>query len=1116
MALQFIIGGSGAGKSYAAMKQLIKQSVEQPQGHYILLVPEQFTMQTQKDIVAMHPHHGTLNIDILSFERLAYRVFEELGTDVLEILDDTGKNLILRRVLKQVQPQLSIFAGKVNYQGFLEEIKSVLSEFGQYGIDQAQLALMEDRTSTRPLLHAKLQDIHTIYNCFVETIASHYVTSEAVLSVLARQVSQSRIVKNSVIYIDGFTGFTPIQYQLLEQLLVYAKDMALTVIMTKSAYEQMPQEGELFAMGRGVLERMTALAGNNQIPVKAYAWIAHKENRFRDSAELGLLEQNLFSFDREKQAAPKQQVFAYGAANPKEEADYVAAKIYELVQTGYRYRDIAVITADLEGYYRIVKDSFQAQNVPSFIDYKKNITGNPCVELILSAFTVAEQDFSYEAVFRYLKTGFTNVPKEDIDLLENYVLAMNIRGNRRYQKQWEKPSKTMKEDCLPAVNRARELVMEGLLPFSEVVRKKNVSVRKKIQAVYKLLTDLEVEKQLTEYAEIFLQTGQMERNREYVQIWKTIVDLLDKVVRLFGDTYASAQELREILESGFAEIKVAVIPPGLDEVTVGDMTRTRLKDVKVLFFIGVNDGMIPPPAVPGGVLSNMDRIYLKEQSFELAPTVREQAAIDRLYLYLALTKASNTLYLTYSTASMDGKEIRPSSLLFQIEQALGRRLSLEQWDANQTFHNIRKMKAYVAEEIGAYGTKVLSPRWQEAFTYLKGHEEYQQYINAMIAGACYEGGQNALNQAVAGKLFPEKQLRSITRLEQFASCAYCHFMQYGLALVPREIHQVEATDIGTLFHNALEYISREMEQGTYGWRTLTDEERKQLVNAAVEQTLEEFDNTAIDSSARNQYMKNRLLRVTDRTVWALSQQIKQGEFEPAYYEFQTEKGRVDRIDLYETNDAVYVKIIDYKSGLKQFRLLDAYYGLQMQLVWYLADTIEALKKQYPGKEVRPGAIFYYHIQDPYVDLDAQDYLKQFAMSGLVNSRVEVIESLDTQLAQKRTSSVIPVSYTKANAPDSRSKIATEEQFADLEAYVKNEAQQMHAQIRGGMIAKNPYKRSNQSPCDYCDYKNVCGFDTRLPGFTYRQLPNMKQEVLWENFKKGAFENGMDEKPEEGN
>jgi ATP-dependent helicase/nuclease subunit B len=386
----------------------------------------------------------------------------------------------------------------------------------------------------------------------------------------------------------------------------------------------------------------------------------------------------------------------------------------------------------------------------------------------------------------------------------------------------------------------------------------------------------------------------------------------------------------------------------------------------------------------------------------------------------------------------------------------------------------------------------------------------------MIAGACYEGGQNALNQAVAGKLFPEKQLRSITRLEQFASCAYCHFMQYGLALVPREIHQVEATDIGTLFHNALEYISREMEQGTYGWRTLTDEERKQLVNAAVEQTLEEFDNTAIDSSARNQYMKNRLLRVTDRTVWALSQQIKQGEFEPAYYEFQTEKGRVDRIDLYETNDAVYVKIIDYKSGLKQFRLLDAYYGLQMQLVWYLADTIEALKKQYPGKEVRPGAIFYYHIQDPYVDLDAQDYLKQFAMSGLVNSRVEVIESLDTQLAQKRTSSVIPVSYTKANAPDSRSKIATEEQFADLEAYVKNEAQQMHAQIRGGMIAKNPYKRSNQSPCDYCDYKNVCGFDTRLPGFTYRQLPNMKQEVLWENFKKGAFENGMDEKPEEGN
>lgn len=1118
MALQFILGGSGSGKSYYAMSSFIAEAIAHPKEQYLILVPEQFTMQTQKDIVRMHPNHGVLNIDILSFERLAYRVFEELGTDILEILDDTGKNLILRKVLEQVKPQLTVFARKAGYQGFLEEIKSVLSEFGQYRIGEKALADMEQKTTEKPLLSAKIKDIHTIYNSFQAMIQERYVTSEALLEVLSRKIGESQIVRGSSVLLDGYTGFTPVQYQFLEQLLLCSRNVVVTAIMSKYAYEKQPEEGELFGLSRSMLEKLTALAQQNRIAVKEPFWIPEPSYRFRDSEGLAYLERYLFMDGTHPVYQGKNQVSVHCAVSPSEEVVYTAAQIYHLVrEKGYRYRDIAVITADMEGYYRLVRDIFAEQGIPAFIDHKRDILGNPCVELIQSALLLLEQDFSYEAVFRYLKTGFTGLAEAEVDLLENYVLAMNIRGLSRWKKEWEKPSKTIPAAYLEPINRTRAKMMEQLVPFRTAMKKKGATVKQMMTALYQLLENLQAREQLLHYAEYFQAEGQMDRSREYLQIWKTIMELFEKIVRLFGDMRISIRELSDILESGFHEIKVAVIPPGLDEVTVGDTIRTRLTNIKVLFFLGVNDGIVPPAAASGGVLSNMDRVYLRQQSFELAPTTREQTAIDRFYLYLALTKPSQLLYLTYSQADGSGKPLRPSSLITQVEQTFGQQLERrEHKDILQKMTSNRQMLRYTAGKIDSYGKEEMSAVWKEVFSFLLKQEALQPKVRLMIEGSCYEAKQDRLERAVAGQLYPDKGIRSITRLETFAACAYCHFMQYGLALVPREIHKIEAADIGTLFHNALERVSEQIEKGVYSWRTLSDEERNLLVTAAVEETITEFGNEALDSSARNSYMKNRLLRVTDRTVWALCQQVKQGEFEPAYYEFRTEKGRVDRIDLYESDDAVYVKIIDYKSGMKQFHLLDSYYGLQMQLVWYLKDTIDALKKQFPNKEIRPGAIFYYHIQDPYVEREETDYLKTFAMSGLVNSRVEVLESLDRELPEKLASSVIPVKYTKSHTIDSRSKVATEAQFADLEAYITQKAVKMNEEIQDGCIEKNPYQRGSLTPCNYCAYKEACSFDTRFPGFSYRQLKPMKPEELWERMQEGGEGNAVDQKPAKGN
>ncbi len=1127
MALQFILGESGSGKSDYAMKRLIEEAMAHPKNRYMILVPAQFTMQTQKDIVRMHPCRGVLNIDILSFERLAYRVFEEVGTDILEILDDTGKNLILRRVLEQVKPELSVFAKKVNYRGFLEEVKSVLSEFGQYRIGEAELIRMEESATEKPLLSAKLRDIHVIYNGFREMIAEKYITSEALLEVLSRQISKSKLVNGCYVLIDGFTGFTPVQYQFLEQLLVCCRELVLTAVFSEQAYAKAPEEGELYGLSRSMITKMTDLAVRNQIPIMPCVWMPKPAYRFLESPALEHLERYLFSDEAPAVFTGEQAVYLDGLDSSAEEVEFAAARIHQLVRKqGFRYRDIAIITADMEHYYRLIRDVFSEQDIPVFIDYKRDIMGNPCVELIQSAFMIVEQNYSYESVFRYLRTGMSKIERNGIDLLENFVLAKNVRGHAQYsaaadpdtQTVWDSDTKTIRGEKRETVNAVRNCVGQQLHDFYAAMKKKNATVRDRMTALYQLLEQIEAEKQLEDYAEKFQAEGKMDQSREYLQIWKTVMELFEKVVRLFGDMQISISELREILESGFHEIKVAVIPPGLDEVTAGDTIRTRLTDVKVLFFLGVNDGIVPPASVPGGILSNMDRTFLRQQSFELAPTVREQSAIDRFYLYLALTKASHALYLTYSRTDGDGKVLRPAALTEQVRQVFGQTLPSGEESGSsgqlQKFTGSRALLKYAAGRIGQYRETEPDKMWQEVFSFLKRQPEFRDQVEMIVSGSVYEAENDRLSQAVAHMLYPDAEIRSITRLENYAACAYCHFMQYGLALVPREIYQVESTDIGTLFHNVLEGISGKMEDGTYSWRTLTDEQRHTLVETEVKRVVENFPGDVISSSARNSYMINRLNRMADRTVWVLCRQIRQGAFEPAYYEFDSGNGRIDRIDLYEGEDAVYLKIIDYKSGMKQFSLADAYFGLQMQLVWYLQDAAKKLKTEFQ-KEIRPGAIFYYHIQDPYVKKAEPDYLKVFLMSGLVNSRVEVIENLDRELSEQKESSVIPVRYTKNGAIDYRSKTATEAQFAALQNYITEKAETIQQKIRSGHIEKNPYQKGKKTPCDYCAYKNACNFDPRFPGFSYRTLKHMKTDVIWEQMEKGGQANELDREPEKG-
>ncbi len=446
MALQFVFGSSGSGKTHYLYKEAVRAALEQPDMKVLYMVPEQFTMQAQKEIITLHPRHGITNIDVLSFRRLAYRVFEELAVVNLTVLDDMGKSMVLRKVAAAKKKELGLYQGQLNKNGFISQLKSMLSEFYQYGITEGQLEELIGEAD-RPLLKHKLEDMLVIYRGFKEYIENRFATAEEILETLCKVLPRSEFVKNSRVYLDGYTGFTPVQYRIIELLLKYSREVTVSVTVDPAAdpYEEASIQ-HLFYMGKHTVHRINRLAqkaGAKKLP--DICLTAHP--RFKEAPALGYLEQNLFRTftpyreGKEGEGSLKEQICLCQASNPGEEVGFAVSRIEQAVRKeGLRYRDIAVITGDLKGYGKEILHQFQEAGIPCFLDDKRNIVENPLVERIRSVLEVVSQDFSYESVFRYLKCGLSRTVWENPLMtarLENYVRALGIRGYSRWNSQWE-------------------------------------------------------------------------------------------------------------------------------------------------------------------------------------------------------------------------------------------------------------------------------------------------------------------------------------------------------------------------------------------------------------------------------------------------------------------------------------------------------------------------------------------------------------------------------------------------------------------------------------------------------------------------------------------------------
>ena len=585
MSLQFIFGNSGSGKTAYLYQWVLEEAAHNPEKNYLIIVPEQFTMQTQRELVRLQSAHAIMNVDVLSFARLAYRVFDELGKENLMVLEETGKNLVLRKVAEQERDKLKVLGGNINKMGYIGEVKSFISELAQYNVTPDTLQEFLACHEISESLRMKLSDVLVLYQGFRSFLEGKFITSEEILGLLSDVAEESSILRNSVIVFDEFTGFTPVQNKLVEKLLTVAEKLMVSLSMDRREdFYHCKGVHELFAMSKKTVASLLKMADKLHIAIEEPV-VLPAGKRYEQAPQLGFMEQNLFRPGNRRWNEPVDEIQMSVHKNPKEELKYVASTIARLIrEKDYRYKDIAVVTGDVNLYANYVPEVFGMYEIPFFVDQTKNILYHPLVEFVRAALEIVESNFSYESVFRFLRCDLCGYAPKEIDLLENYVLAKGIRGIKKWQTTWTFVRETEADEMLE-LNRIRADIMEHLEPLHQVFAEKNAQVKAVTVALYQLLTGFGVEQQLKKKEEAYTEAGDFAKAKEYAQIYRILMDLFDKVVALLGEECISIKEYADILDAGFDAAKVAVIPPGNDKVTIGDIERTRLNHVKILFFI---------------------------------------------------------------------------------------------------------------------------------------------------------------------------------------------------------------------------------------------------------------------------------------------------------------------------------------------------------------------------------------------------------------------------------------------------------------------------------------------------------------------------------------------------
>jgi len=1157
LSLRFILGRAGSGKSFTCLSEMAGELEAFPEGHpLILLVPEQASFQAERDLVVACAGKGFMRAQVLSFRRLAYRVLREAGGAARAHIGELGKRCVLRRLLQLRQGELKVFQSPATRAGFADSLARAVGEMKTYCIGPEDLAApaAELRKAGAALLADKLDDLRLLFNDLEQFLASRFIDPDDYLSLLAGRLPRAATTAGAEVWVDGFTGFTPQEYGVLAALLHAARRVNVSLCIDDLSLAGAIDESDPFYPVRETYEQLCVITANEGMRVDRPVLLSDSAPRFR-SAAIAHLERHFFRRPAPPLAAGGAEVTVAYAANRTAEVEGAAREMIRLARdSGYRWREMVVLSRDLSLYAGLVANIFADYGIPAFIDQKRPALHHALPELVRSAFEVAVRDWTYDPVFRYLKTDLAALTREEVDILENYVLAHGIRGGRWTDgRPWQyRQRRFLEEDDsvsgaseaeadgreLAEVNRIRDRATGSLGRFCTAVREA-VDGREITAALFDLLTGLAVPEQLERWSAAAEKEGRLEEAQEHAQVWVEFVELLDQLVEVIGDEAISLEEYAAVLDEGLAHLRLSLIPPGLDQVVVGSLDRSRSPGARSAIVLGVSEGLLPARSIEQGILTDAEREKLAAAGLKFAPGARRRSFEEQSLIYVALTRAGERLTLSCPLADDEGGATAPSPVLAQIRALLPGAAEAvwpvepgEGQSANLDFVTRpgRTLSHLAGRLREARAGRPVDPLWRDLYTWFVTGE-HRDSAARTLSGLFYQNSAGRLPGRLSRALYGRKLVTGVSGIEKFRSCPFAYFLTYGLKLRDRAVFKLSPPDLGQFFHAALKLFGEDLQEKGLDWGKLSRENCRHLADEVVDRLAPRLLNEILLSTARQRYLTGKLKRIVRRAATVLAEHGRRGCFRPVGLELafapggglpaatfvlpdgseMVLTGRIDRVDTAPGEDGeIYLRIIDYKSGRPDFRLSDVWHGLKLQLLTYLNVALDEAEKLV-GRSCLPAAILYFHIHDPVIsaagpmpaDAVAKEILKSLKMKGLVLADPAVIEMLDPALSGH--SDLVPVQIKKGGGLGEHSAAISLEQFELLRSHLRSQLLSAGEEIMSGTVDISPYRQGKFRCCQYCDYRPVCFFDVLVEGNRYRILHPEKDAAVLERLAELAKE-----------
>ncbi|SCY50143.1 helicase-exonuclease AddAB subunit AddB [Alkaliphilus peptidifermentans] len=1117
MSIRYILGRSGAGKSQFVYESICENITDKTTKQF-LIVPEQFTLQAERDLITKGNLKGIMDVEVLSFSRLAFRVLSEVGGLTKTHINDIGKNMIIRRLLTDLEKELSIYQKTIRQTGFVAKLNSLITEMKQHDIIPQHLKNQLEELEENSLLKMKLSDVATIYEAFNQYLENRYIDTEDHINLLIEKLESTKIFDDTIIWIDGFHKLTPQTFRIIEKIMLKAKQLNITFTLDPEPREG---DGDLFKLTNQTYNRIKKLTkdlgGFTEEVINIYR--ANKTDDFKNTL-MEHMEEEFYAYPYKIYKGELKGLKLFAASNHFTEVENAAAEIVSLVrEKQYRWRDIAVVSGGLDGYSMLLKSVFQEYDIPFFMDEKRSIIDHPIIEVILSAIDIISNNYRPHDVFRFLRTGFSDLTKDQWEELENFCLQYGVKGNR-----WFSEFNKSKDYDMEEINNSREKLCTPFLVLSKEIKKAN-NIAEITKGLFYFLKDLRIEEKLNAWIEALKEQGRYDYVNENTQIWNTVMEMFDQLSEILGDQKVTLKEYRDILDSGFAATEIGVIPSTIDQVLIGSIERSRSHNIKALFLIGVNDGILPALGAEDGILQLHERNFLTEAGITLGYEGESQLYEEKLSIYTILSKPSEYLWVSYSLADQEGKALRPSILVDRFRKlypqvpicsdvinTLEQQLHLVTTPSSTFKYMIDGFRLFIDDN-------EMEDIWWDVYRWYYNNPLWNEKRHMMIQGLFHKNQIYYIPEVKARNLYSTPIHTSISRLEGFSNCPFSHFVSYGLKPKERKTYEIKNPDIGKLFHDALEQFEKQLKTNGIDWKGIDKEYSDKVVENIIDEMAGKFQEGIFYSSNRYRYLLQRLKRISKRALWTLTLHLKQGSFTsygheisfgqegdipPIVIQLETGEeihleGRIDRVDFYEDEDGTYVKVIDYKSSDKDLSLTDVYYGLQLQLLVYI-DAIISIGEYLKKDKIYPAGVFYFKIDDPLIrttdraiETIEKEISKSLKMKGFALKDISIIKEIDTEI--DRSSNIIPVSINKGDEISKNSSVLSLEEFKLVTQHIRNLIKDIAGEITKGNVKIEPCKKGNMVSCKYCQYLSICQFDRLIDDNQYRVIKELKQEEI---------------------